>query len=64
MGREAIQIPGVQPPNTTGFPRQLAAFVYDGGQTFGYATVLDAYTGKQSDGGYSGRCCCPAGKYM
>ncbi|MBZ5649289.1 MAG: DUF2341 domain-containing protein [Acidobacteriia bacterium] len=54
MGREAIQIPGVQPPNTTGFPRQLAAFVsYDGGQTFGYGTVLDAYTGKQIDGGYS-----------
>jgi len=54
IGREAIQIPGVQPPNTTGFPRQLAAFIsYDGAQTFGYGTVLDAYTGKQVDGGYS-----------
>ena len=54
LGRDTIAIPGVQPPNTKGYPRQLVAFVsYDGGQTFGYGTVLDAYTGKQIDGGYS-----------
>ncbi|MGA9811384.1 MAG: DUF2341 domain-containing protein [Terriglobales bacterium] len=63
IGREAIQIPGVEPPNTTGFPRQLAAFVsYDGGQTFGYGTVLDAYTGKQIDGGYSWPMLLPSGQ--
>ncbi len=63
LGRETIQIPGVQPPNTTGFPRQLAAFVsYDGGQTFGYGTVLDAYTGKQIDGGYSWPMLLPSGQ--
>jgi hypothetical protein len=54
MGRETIAIPGVQPANTKGYPRQLVAFVsYDGGQTFGYGTVLDTYTGEQIDGGYS-----------
>ena len=54
MGRETIAIPGVQPANTIGFPRQLVAFVsYDGGQTFAYGTVLDTYTGQQIDGGYS-----------
>ena len=53
MGRENIAIPEVQPANTTGYPRQLVAFVsYDGGQTFGYGTVLDTYTGQQIDGGY------------
>ncbi len=63
MGRETIQIPGVQPPNTTGFPRQLAAFVsYDGGQTFGYGTALDAYTGKQIDGSYSWPMLLPSGQ--
>lgn len=54
MGRETIAIPGVQPANTKGYPRQLVAFVsYDGGETFGYGTVLDTYTGQQIDGGYS-----------
>ena len=54
MGRETIAIPGVQPANTKGYPRQLVAFVsYDGGLTFGYGTVLDTYTGEQIDGGYS-----------
>ncbi len=63
IGREAIPIPGVQPPNTTGFPRQLAAFIsYDGAQTFGYGTVLDAYTGKQVDGGYSWPMLLPSGQ--
>ncbi len=53
MGRETIAIPGVQPANTKGYPRQLVAFVsYDGGLTFGYGTVLDTYTGEQIDGGY------------
>ncbi len=53
LGRETITIPGVQPPNTKGYPRQLVAFVsYDQGQTFGYGTVLDTYTGEQIDGGY------------
>jgi Domain of unknown function (DUF2341) len=54
MGRESIAIPGVLPANTIGYPRQLVAFVsYDGGQTFGYGTVLDTYTGETIDGGYS-----------
>jgi hypothetical protein len=54
MGREAIAIPGVLPANTIGYPRQLVAFVsYDGGQTFGYGTVLNTYTGQTIDGGYS-----------
>ena len=54
MGRETIAIPGVTPLNTIAYPRQLVAFVsYDGGQTFGYGIVLDAYTGRQIDGGYS-----------
>jgi len=54
MGREAIAIPGVLPANTIGYPRQLVAFVsYDSGQTFGYGTVLDTYTGETIDGGYS-----------
>ena len=53
MGRETIAIPGVQPVNTKGYPRQLVAFVsYDQGKTFGYGTVLDTYTGEQIDGGY------------
>jgi len=63
LGRDTIAIPGVQLPNTKGYPRQLAAFVsYDGGQTFGYGTVLDAYTGKQIDGGYSWPLLLPSGK--
>jgi uncharacterized protein DUF2341/BNR repeat protein len=54
MGRETTAIPGVQPPNTIGYPRQLVAFVsYDAGQTFGHGVVLDTYTGQQIDGGYS-----------
>jgi hypothetical protein len=54
MGRESIAIPGVLPANTIGYPRQLVAFVsYDRGQTFGYGTVLDTYTGETIDGGYS-----------
>jgi hypothetical protein len=54
IGREALGIPGVQPPNTIGYPRQLVAFVsYDNGQTFGYGTVLDTYTGEMIDGAYS-----------
>jgi hypothetical protein len=54
MGRESIAIPGVLPANTIGYPRQLVAFVsYDAGQTFGYGTVLDTYTGQTIDGGYS-----------
>ncbi|HLW85063.1 MAG TPA: DUF2341 domain-containing protein [Candidatus Sulfotelmatobacter sp.] len=54
MGREATAIPGVQPSNTLGYPRQLVAFVsYDAGQTFRYGTVLDTYTGQTIDGGYS-----------
>jgi hypothetical protein len=53
LGRETLGIPGVQPPNTVGYPRQLAAFVsYDNGQNFQYGTVLDTYTGRQIDGGY------------
>jgi hypothetical protein len=54
LGREAMAIPGVQPANTIGYPRQLVAFVSsDGGQTFGYGIVLDQYTGQVVDGGYS-----------
>jgi hypothetical protein len=54
MGRESTAIPGVLPANTIGYPRQLVAFVsYDRGQTFGYGTVLDTYTGETIDGGYS-----------
>jgi hypothetical protein len=54
LGREALGIPGVQPANTVGYPRQLVAFVsYNNGQTFQYGTVLDTYTGRQIDGGYS-----------
>jgi hypothetical protein len=54
LGRDATAIPGVLPGNTIGYPRQLVAFVsYDGGQTFGYGTVLDTYTGQTIDGGYS-----------
>ncbi|MFZ0956423.1 MAG: DUF2341 domain-containing protein [Candidatus Sulfotelmatobacter sp.] len=54
LGRDATAIPGVVPANTIGYPRQLVAFVsYDGGQTFGYGTVLDTYTGQTIDGGYS-----------
>ncbi len=54
MGRETTAIPGVLPPNTIGYPRQLVAFVsYDGGLTFGNGVVLDTYTGEQIDGGYS-----------
>ena len=53
LGRETLGIPGVQPPYTVGYPRQLVAFVsYDNGQTFGYGTVLDTYTGELIDGGY------------
>ena len=54
MGRDATAIPGVEPGNTVGYPRQLVAFVsYDAGRTFGYGTVLDTYTGQTIDGGYS-----------
>ena len=54
LGRDATAIPGVEPGNTIGYPRQLVAFVsYDAGQTFGYGTVLDTYTGQTIDGGYS-----------
>jgi hypothetical protein len=54
LGRDATAIPGVLPADTIGYPRQLVAFVsYDGGQTFGYGTVLDTYTGQTIDGGYS-----------
>ena len=53
MGRDATAIPGV-PGDRIGYPRQLVAFVsYDAGQTFGYGTVLDTYTGQTIDGGYS-----------
>jgi hypothetical protein len=53
LGRETLGIPGVQPPYTVGYPRQLVAFVsYDNGQTFQYGTVLDTYTGRLFDGGY------------
>jgi hypothetical protein len=53
MGRQNLAIPGVVPSNTIGYPRQLVAYVsYNGGQTFGYGTVLDTYTGQQIDGGY------------
>lgn len=53
MGRDATAIPGV-PGDKIGYPRQLVAFVsYDAGQTFGYGTVLDTYTGQTVDGGYS-----------
>ncbi len=63
MGRETLGIPGVQPANTTGYPRQLVAFVsYDGGQTFGYGTVLDTYTGQQIDGGYCSAMVLPSGQ--
>ncbi|MGC2184973.1 MAG: DUF2341 domain-containing protein, partial [Terriglobales bacterium] len=63
LGRDSVAIPGVQPPNTKGYPRQLVAFVsYDGGKTFGYGTVLDAYTGRQIDGGYSWPMLLPSGK--
>jgi hypothetical protein len=54
LGRDATAIPGVLPADTIGYPRQLVAFVsYDAGQTFGYGTVLDTYTGQTIDGGYS-----------
>lgn len=63
MGRETIAIPGVQPANTKGYPRQLVAFVsYDRGQTFGYGTVLDTYTGQQIDGGYCSPILLPNGQ--
>lgn len=63
LGREALGIPGVQPPNTIGFPRQLVAFVsYDAGRTFSYGTVLDTYTGQQIDGGYSWPMLLPDGR--
>lgn len=63
MGRETTAIPGVQPPNTIGYPRQLVAFAsYDGGQTFGYGVVLDTYTGQQIDGAYSWPMLLPDGR--
>jgi hypothetical protein len=63
LGREALAIPGVQPPNTIGYPRQLVAFLsYDNGQTFQDGTVLDTYTGEQIDGGYCWPMLMPDGK--
>ena len=53
LGREALSVPGAQPPNTVGYPRQVVAFVsYDNGQNFQYGAVLDTYTGQEIDGGY------------
>lgn len=63
MGRETIAIPGIQPPNTTGYPRQLVAFVsYDQGESFDYGSVLDTYTGQQIDGGYCSPMLLPNGQ--
>jgi hypothetical protein len=63
LRREALAIPGFQPQNTIGYPRQLVAFVsYDNGQTFGYGTVLDTYTGEMIDGAYSWPMLLPDGK--
>jgi hypothetical protein len=58
-----LGIPGVQPANSIGFPRQFVAFVsYDAGRSFSYGTVLDTYTGQQIDGGYSWPMLLPDGR--
>ena len=61
LGRESM--PPSVTSNASGYTRQFVAFVsYDGGQTFGYGTLLESYTGLTIDGGYSWPLVLPDGR--